>query len=273
MVLFVNGNFNDFYHFFVTLKNGAFLEMVILVVFKWLKIAKVRPFLRQKGPFIPTDTFDFALKINVAEIKKKVDDIDIDKINGIDELQGKNYIENSYLYLNQKYKYFKYDKTDTQKLLPWQSAGISNKKLPPIKDTNSPSLLFEKTKPYLKINSLKFLAQGKLYTHKSIVNIYIVYLMPDITDAKGSDLLKYGLFGATGYDTNTKLVGYGVGFGTHKFRHDDGKEARNLVILGTSPNVLVLGKGSIKVTTNDSAAIQAKNNFTIPDKVSFVCAL
>ena len=27
--------------------------------------------------------------------------------------KGKNYIEDSYLYLNQKYKYFKYDKTDT----------------------------------------------------------------------------------------------------------------------------------------------------------------
>ena len=26
--------------------------------------------------------------------------------------------------------------------------------------------------------------------------------------------MKYGLFGATGYDTNNKLVGYGVGFGT-----------------------------------------------------------
>ena len=29
--------------------------MVILIVFKWLKIIKVRPFLRQKEPFIPTD--------------------------------------------------------------------------------------------------------------------------------------------------------------------------------------------------------------------------
>ena len=27
---------------------------------------------------------------NVAEIKNKVDDIDVDKINSIDELQGKN---------------------------------------------------------------------------------------------------------------------------------------------------------------------------------------
>ena len=130
--------------------------------------------------------------------------------------------------------------------------------------------MFEKTKPYLKISSFKFLAQGKIYTHESIVNSYIVYLMPDITDAKGSDLLKYGLFGATGYNTNNKLVGYGVGFGTQKYTHDDYKEARNLVIPGTYSNALVSGKGKIKITTNDSAAIQTKDklrtNCTIPDK-------
>ena len=116
------------------------------------------------------DTSDFALKTNVAEIKKKVDGIDVAKIKSIDELQGKNYVEDSYLYLNQKYKYFEADKTDTQKLLSWQSEAISNEKLTPIKDTNSRSLLFEKTKPYLKISSFKFLAQGKVYTHESIVN-------------------------------------------------------------------------------------------------------
>ena len=157
------------------------------------------------------------MKTNVAEIKIKVDYIDIAKINSIDELQGKNYIEDSYLYLNQKYKYFEADKTDTQKFLSWQSAGISNEKLTPIKGTISPSLLFEKTKPYLKISSFKFLAQGKTYNHDKIVNIYIVYLMPDVTDGKGSEIMKYGLFGATGYDGNNKLVGYGVGFGTQKY--------------------------------------------------------
>ena len=72
------------------------------------------------------DTSDFALKTNVAEIKKKVDHIDVDKIDFIDELQGKNYIEDSYLYLNQKYKYFKYDKTDTQKLLSWLNTKITS---------------------------------------------------------------------------------------------------------------------------------------------------
>ena len=55
------------------------------------------------------NTSDFALKTDVAEIKKKVDDINVDKIDFVDELQGKNYIEDSYLHLNQKYKYFKTD--------------------------------------------------------------------------------------------------------------------------------------------------------------------
>ena len=94
--------------------------------------------------------------------------------------------------------------------------------------------------------------------------------MPNITDAKRTDLMRYGLFGATGYYTNNKLVGYGIGFGTQKYTYHDGKEARNLVILGTSPNTLVLGKGNIKIATNDSAAVQAKcklkANCTIPNK-------
>ena len=63
------------------------------------------------------DTSDFALKTNIAEIKKKVDGIHVAKINSIDELQSKNYIEDSYLHLNQKYRYFEAHKTDTQKLL------------------------------------------------------------------------------------------------------------------------------------------------------------
>ena len=63
--------------------------------------------------------------------------------------------------------------------------------------------------------------------------------MPDITDAKGSDLMRYGLFGATGYDTNNNLVSFGVGFVTQKYTHDDGKEARNLVVLGTKSLTII----------------------------------
>ena len=61
------------------------------------------------------DTSNFALKINVAEIKKKVDDIDVDKINSIDELQGRNCDEDSYLYLNEECEYFGIDKVNPNK--------------------------------------------------------------------------------------------------------------------------------------------------------------
>ena len=86
--------------------------------------------------------------------------------------------------------------------------------------------------------------------------------MSGISDAKESDIMGDGLFGATGCDTNNKLVGYGLGFGTQKYTQDDGKKARNLVILGTnssSSNALVFGKGSIKITTNDSVSVQTKD--------------
>ena len=46
-----------------------------------------------------------------------------------------------------------------KKILSWKSTGISNEKLEPPKDENSPKVLFEKTKPFLKISSFKFLAQ------------------------------------------------------------------------------------------------------------------
>ena len=55
------------------------------------------------------DTSDFTLKTNVAEIEKKVDSIDVNKINDIDELQGKN--EQNYLLFKSGYKYLKTVKT------------------------------------------------------------------------------------------------------------------------------------------------------------------
>ena len=84
--------------------------------------------------------------------------------------------------------------------------------------------------------------------------------MPGITDAKGSDIMRYGLFGATAYNTDKKLVDYGVGLETQKYTHDDGKVARNLVILSVnssdSSNALMLGMGNIKIATNDKTAVQ-----------------
>ena len=65
------------------------------------------------------DTSDFTLKTHVSEIKKKLDDIDVDKINNIDELQGKNLFEQNYLLFNSAYKYLKVviDSTKTLTML------------------------------------------------------------------------------------------------------------------------------------------------------------
>ena len=105
------------------------------------------------------DISDFALKTNVAEIKSKVDDIDVDKINGID---GLNYVESSYLHFNQRYEYFKVDEGNPHQFLLRKPAGVSNEKFEPPEDKNTHVLLFEKIWPYLKIESFEFSAQKKL---------------------------------------------------------------------------------------------------------------
>ena len=82
------------------------------------------------------------MKTNFPEIKKKVDDIDVAKINNIDELQGKNYIEDSYLYFKAEYIYFEI--TAIKSVLSWKSIGLSDEKLKSIGDDFSPELWFDK---------------------------------------------------------------------------------------------------------------------------------
>ena len=96
--------------------------------------------------------------------------------------------------------------------------------------------------------------------------------MLDITHAKGSDLMRFCLFHAKIYDSKDDLKGYGVAFGSQTYTHDDGKEARNLVILGVdssdSSNAMCLGNGSIKIfnTTTIQAKDKLKTNCAIPNK-------
>ena len=101
--------------------------------------------------------------------------------------------------------------------------------------------------------------------------------MPDITNAKGSDLMRYGLFGGTDYD-NKLWKGYGAAFGSQTYLHKDGKNSRNLVILAVDSfdnNALALGKGSTKIS--DTTTVQAKSelltNCTITNKFFSVFAL
>ena len=73
------------------------------------------------------DTSDFPLKTNVAETKKKADGIDVYKIDFVDELEGKNYIEDSYLYFKPEHRYFEI--TGIKSVLSWKSIELSDGKL------------------------------------------------------------------------------------------------------------------------------------------------
>ena len=169
------------------------------------------------------------MKTNVAEIKKKVDDTDVDKIDFTDELRGKNFVENSYLYFKPEYRYFK--TTVIKSVLSWKSIGLSNEKLKSIQDDNFPELGYYKERTYLNFRN-DVLAQEKItYTHDHIVNLYIIHLMPYITYKSDSDTIGQWLFGATDYNKK-KWSGYGVAFGKKHYLHEDsGKNANNLIIL------------------------------------------
>ena len=121
------------------------------------------------------------MKTNVTEIKKKVDDIDVDKI----DLQGKNLFEQNYLLFKTAYKYFKIV-TDSTKNIDyayyWQSDGLMNSKISAIgTDTNNeraPIINYNEIELHFRKN--KVLTQGTGDDHKKIVNIYIVYKIDPI---------------------------------------------------------------------------------------------
>ena len=218
------------------------------------------------------DTSDFALKA-----KNKVDDIDVDKTNSIDELQGKNYIKDSYSCFKQEYRYFEI--TGIKSVLSWKSIGLSDEKLKSIGDDYSPELWYDKDMTYLNFRK-DVLAQEKIsYTHYHIVNLYIIYSMPYITYKSDSDTIGQCLFGAT--DCNKeKCSGYGVAFSKQHYLHkDSGKNAYNLIILGADlsdsndegtkkNNILILGKGSVQINnTTIQAKGELKTHCTLPQKL------
>ena len=123
------------------------------------------------------DTSDFALKTNVAEIKSKVDDIDVSKINSIAELQGKNYVEDSYLCFEPEQRYLETSKLTKTNIFSWKSIGLFDDKIKSSGETYSPTLSFDKEKIYLTFKSDILVQEKIVYNHEAIVNIYTVYTL------------------------------------------------------------------------------------------------
>ena len=233
------------------------------------------------------NTSCFALKTNVAEIKSRVDDIDVNKINIIDELQSKYFFEESYLLFEPKYKYFKVHEFDKNYLSSWKSIGLSDQEITSENDSYAPKIFYYYKKIYLNFTSSDTLKENKLtYTHGLIVNLYIVHFcsycsLPSIIYSTKDDILNDCLFGAVSLIKDgtikidkVKIQGYGVSFGSKTYTHKDGQNARNLIIFGGDLNdknkkysSLVLGKGSIELNnTTIQAEDELKTNCMVPNE-------
>ena len=199
--------------------------------------------------------------------------------NGLKKLQtfdlsyfiGMNYFEEggaqNYLVLQPRSRYFK-TLPNTNYVLSWKSKGLSaetNKShvtsLLTASDHNLiPTLSYSGTKKKLKFTGSYSKQDQISYTHRKVVNVYIVYE----TGASGSNdndtTLKNCLFGTITLAKNTDIdkygySGYGIGFDRRSsFSFPGGGFGQSILIFGVDmsfskhiddkkKDILVLGKG------------------------------
>ena len=162
-------------------------------------------------------------------------------------------------------KYFKLNSVVgvIDRVLSWQSKGISNEGItPPTTSNNSlnPRLSYNDTKIKVKftgscLKQLKF-----TFTHKKVVNIYIVYKLGASSSHSSDPTIKNCLFGVVTLTKNAdienyKYSGYGIGFDrSSSFSFPSGGFGQNVLIFGADmsssvhignkkKDILVLGKG------------------------------
>ena len=81
--------------------------------------------------------------------------------------------------------------TNTLSILSWQSKGLSNENIDPPTTSLSPSINYAGNKVRVKFNGSCLKQSNKLtYTHKNIVNIYIVYELGASTSNDNDPTLK-----------------------------------------------------------------------------------
>ena len=118
----------------------------------------------------------------------------------------------------------------------------------------SPSINYAGNKIRAKINGSCLKQSNKLtYTHKTIVNIYIVFELGASTSNDNDPTLKNCLFGAVTLTKNADIdkygyYGYGIGFDRKSsFLFPSDGFGQNVIIFGVdmsfSGHILILGKG------------------------------
>ena len=172
-------------------------------------------------------------------------------------------------------------------VVSWQSKGLSNEsiKSPPISDNDiNPRLNYYGVK--IKVHFTKScLKQPKfMFTHKNIVNIYIVYELAASSSNSRDPTLKNCLFRAVTLTKNAgiekyKYCGYGIGFDRRSsFSFPSGGFGKNVLIFGADmsssihtdnkkKDILVLGRGPTQgLESTLTAEKMYYVNFTVTKK-------
>ena len=172
-------------------------------------------------------------------------------------------------------------------MLPWQSKEVSNGSIkPPTTSNNSfnPRLSYNDTKIKIQFTG-SCLKQPKFtFTHKKVVNIYIVYELGASSSHDSDPTIKNCLFGAVTLTKNAdiekyKYSGYGIGFDRRsRFSFTSGGFRQNVLIFGADmstsihidnkkKDILVLGRGATQGLESTLTAEKMYSiNFTVTKK-------
>ena len=215
-----------------------------------------------------TDTKLSRLDDKITKNKNKLEDRSIDII--LFSLESLMFDGNDgyqfYLKFQPVYKYFK-TITNTDYFSSWKSKGLSKENIKPLPTSDNsltPALSYYNYNIREKFTG-SCLEQSKItYTHKKVVNIYIVYELIASSSHFDDPTLKNCLFGAVTLTKNAGMDKYGYsGYGTEfdrrsSFSFPGGGFGRNVLIFGADMSssthidnksiyILVLGKGPTQV--------------------------
>ena len=218
---------------------------------------------------ITTTDFDAKLssinrKITANKTKHFLNDNDLSYYRGkqyFDEGNGKQ----NYLVFLPMGKCFKLNSVvnTADYVSSWQYKGISNEiSKPPTTANNSvtPELNYYGTKTRVKFTRSCFKQSDHIFTHKRVVNIYIVYELGTSSSNFSDPTIKNCLFGAVTLTKNAdiekyKYSSYGIGFDRKSsFSFTGGGFGKNVLIFGADirtfihidnkgKDILVLGRG------------------------------
>ena len=184
------------------------------------------------------------------------------------------------------YRYFKFI-ANTNFISEWISNGLSSESIKPPTTNNSlaPAINNYDTKNRVKFTG-SCLQQSKIsYTHRKIVNIYVVYELGASSSNINDPTLKNCLFGAVTLTKNTDIdkygySGYGIGFDRRSsFSFPSGGFGQDIIIVGvdmsSSPHIdnkktdiLILGRGLTQGLEYTLTAEKMYSiNFTVTKKV------